>query len=47
MGLKYVRTNFLIGTTRPVLTTYMVNVLKGEILMCISSVFKLFRLYGK
>lgn len=47
MGLKCVMTDFLIETASPSAYYLHVNVWKGEILMFISSVFKLFRLYGK
>ena len=47
MGLKCAMTEFLIGTTSPSAYNFHVNVLRGEILMCVFSVFKLLILYGK
>lgn len=47
MGLKYVMTDFLIETASPRAYNLHVNVFKGEILMFVSSVFTLFRLYGE
>lgn len=39
--------DFLIKTASPSAYSLHVNMLQGEILMCVSSVFELLRLYGK
>lgn len=47
MVLKCVVTDFLMETASPSAYNLHVKMLKGEILMCVSSLFKLFRFYGK